>query len=237
MPEFNGMTFWWLQTSINGEPQGWSSILYHSIVPHYIIQMVILSTLLFSHKCLRYFNGKKLCICCTISHFSQSRFPVSVISGKSAQSLAVNTDIRHLVVLWKSDSFPTRLFELLISCGSTSVAFGSTGNAILTHNCSTFWIDFYFCPWRGRGKQALPSFYKVSLRLCYYLVLAQKKSSVCRQNKQSGCLIMMSLITNVTWQNQRCLRYSGQRLYADLLFGDKLQSQSHNKADNCVVGY
>lgn len=228
MPEFNGMTFWWLQTSINGEPQ---RLVFHFIpfncASNYIIQMVIFSTLLFSHKFLCYFDGNKLfccCCCCTISHFSRSRFPVSVISGKSAQSLAVNTDIRHLVVLWKSDSFSTRLFELLISCGSTSVAFGSTGNAILTHNCSTFWIDFYFCPWRGRGKQALPSFYKVSLRLCYYLVFAPpKKCSVCRQNKQSGCLIMMSLITNVSRQNQRCLRYSGQSLYADLLSGDKLQ--------------
>lgn len=168
-------------------PSGWPSILYHSVVPHYIIQLVIFSTLLFSDKFWRYFNGNKqmfCCCCCTVSHFSRSRYPVSVISGKSARSLAVNTDIRHLVVLWKSDSFSTRLFELLISCGSTSVPFGPTGNAILTHNCSTFWIDFYFCPWRGRGKQALPSFYKVSLRLCYYLVFAPKKM-LCLQAKQT----------------------------------------------------
>lgn len=163
MPGFNGMTFWWLQTSINGELQ---RLVFHFIpfncASNYIIQMVIFSTLLFCHYC--YFNRHKLffcCCCCTISHFSWSRFPVSVISGKSAQSLAVDTDIRHLVLLWKSDSFSTRLFELLISRGSTSVAFGSTGNAILTHNCSTFGIDFYFCPWRGTGKEALPSFHKV----------------------------------------------------------------------------
>lgn len=185
MPGFNRMTFWWLQTSINGEPQ---RFVFHFIpfncVSNYIIQIVIFSTLLFSHKFLPYFNGNKLFflfLCCcrfTISHFSWSCFPVSVISGKSAQFLAVNTDIHHLVVLWKSDSFSTWLFELLISCGSTSVAFRSTGNVILTHNCSTFWIDFYFCPWRGK-KQALPSFHKVSLRLCYYLVLAQKKKMLC----------------------------------------------------------
>lgn len=164
-------------------PSGWSSILYHSVVPHYIIHMVIFSTLLFSDRFLHYFNGNKQFLLFLLLHnFSGSRFPVSVISGKSAQSLAVNTDICHLVVLWKSDSFSTRLFELLISCGSTSVAFGSTGNAILTHNSSTFWIHFYFCPWRGRGKQALPSFYKVSLRLCYYLVFAQNKM-LCLQAK------------------------------------------------------